>query len=119
MPIVLLLDEQPIDQLLKRALIVLRILLVVLGADVVQILLQQLHDALEADEVGHDWQVCHVLVLLGLIDALELVIVGLQIDLLLLVRLALLDARQDGQEGPLQVLSQHIRNNRLSRLLLA
>ena len=42
-------SEQPIDQLFKRALVVLGVLLVILGGEAIQIYLQSIQDVLEAN----------------------------------------------------------------------
>ena len=48
--------EEAIDELFERALVVLRVLLVVLRAHLAQLLLHVRQNGLEANQIGHDWQ---------------------------------------------------------------
>ena len=49
-------NEEAIDELFERTLVVLRVLLVVLRAHLAKLLLHVRQNGLEADQVGHDWQ---------------------------------------------------------------
>ena len=49
-------NEEAIDELFERALVVLRVLLVVLRAHLAKLLLHVRQNGLEANQVGHDWQ---------------------------------------------------------------